>query len=168
MEEGAWNIRSLIPERSKGWRISQGIAFAVLALTAAAGDCDHLPHPMGSLAALAGHGGAVIAAAPRAWPACVLPQIEYRQWGYIIEEDKVVIRHGIFFVTKSIVPIIRIQNITISQGPINRRLGLYKLELSLASGSFEIVGLNRETAEFIGENLKQRLYARVREKGVLQ
>lgn len=156
------------PRAVKGWRISQGIAFAVLALTAAAVIVIICLTRWEAWQRWLVIGGAVIAAAAQGVAACVLPQIEYRQWGYIIEEDKVVIRHGIFFVTKSIVPIIRIQNITISQGPINRRLGLYKLELSLASGSFEIVGLDQETAEFIGENLKQRLYARVREKGVLQ
>lgn len=161
------NYQKPDPRAVKGWRIAEGIAFAVLVLIAA-----------GALAVLwlSGWtswwryvigGGAVLAAAAQGIAMWVLPKIEYRQWGYLIEEDKVVIRHGIFFVKKSIVPIIRIQNITMSQGPINRRLGLYKLELSLASGCFEIVGLDRETAETISENLKARLYDRVREKGVL-
>ncbi|MFQ9893128.1 MAG: PH domain-containing protein [Emergencia sp.] len=52
-----------------------------------------------------------------------------------------------------------------SQGPINRKLGLYKVELFLASGIFEIVGLNQETADRISENLKSRLYRRISEKG---
>lgn len=95
----------------------------------------------------------------------VFPVWEYKQWGYAIEEDKVVIRHGIFFVKETVIPIIRIQNITISQGPINRKLGLYKVELFLASGIFEIVGLNQETADRISENLKSRLYRRISEKG---
>lgn len=97
----------------------------------------------------------------------VFPTIEYRQWGYLIEEDKVVIRHGIFFVNITVIPVIRIQNITVSQGPINRRLGLYEVEISLASGSFSIEGLSEETAHSISENLKTRLYQRVAEKGVL-
>ena len=161
------NYQKPDPRAIKGWRIAEGIAFAAVVLIAA-----------GALAALwlSGWtswwryvigGGAVLAAAAQGAAMLVVPKIEYRQWGYLIEEDKVVIRHGIFFVKKSIVPIIRIQNITISQGPINRRLGLYKLELSLASDSFEIVGLDKETAETISENLKARLYTRVREKGVL-
>ena len=45
----------------------------------------------------------------------IFPVIEYRQWGYILEDDRVVIRHGIFFVRETVIPIIRIQNITISQ-----------------------------------------------------
>ena len=97
----------------------------------------------------------------------IFPIIEYKQWGYKVEEDKVVIRHGIFFIQKTIIPIIRIQNITISQGPINRRLGLFQVEMALASGSFSIEGLDKETADAISENLKAKLYRRISEKGVL-
>ena len=95
------------------------------------------------------------------------PPIEYRQWGYYMDDEKVVIRHGLFFISQTIIPIVRIQNITISQGPINRHLGLYKVEISLASGSHEIVGLNQETADFIGESLREKLYHRMEAKGEL-
>lgn len=95
------------------------------------------------------------------------PPIEYRQWGYYIDDEKVVIRHGLFFIDQTIIPIIRIQNITISQGPINRHLGLYKVEIALASGSHEIVGLDQETADAISESLRTKLYHRMEAKGEL-
>ena len=95
------------------------------------------------------------------------PPIEYKRWGYYIDQEKVVIRRGLFFLKQTIVPIIRIQNITISQGPINRHLGLYTVEIALASGSHEIVGLNQETADSISESLRAKLYIRIEEKGVL-
>lgn len=95
------------------------------------------------------------------------PPIEYRQWGYYIDEEKVVIRHGLFFINQTIIPIIRIQNITISQGPINRHLGLYKVEIALASGSHEIVGLDQITADSISEGLRTKLYHRMEAKGEL-
>lgn len=95
------------------------------------------------------------------------PPIEYRQWGYYIDDEKVVIRHGLFFIDQTIIPIIRIQNITISQGPINRHLGLYEVEIALASGSHEIVGLDQETADTISEGLRAKLYHRMEAKGEL-
>ncbi len=109
------------------------------------------------------------------WAICVYcliglifyPPIEYRQWGYYIDDEKVVIRHGLFFIDQTIIPIIRIQNITISQGPINRHLGLYKVEIALASGSHEIVGLDQETADAISESLRSKLYHRMEVKGEL-
>lgn len=155
------------PQAVKSWRIGESIAFGILLAAAIAVIAVLWLTGWQSWWRYVIGGGAVLAAAAQGVAMGILPEIEYRQWGYIIEEDKVVIRHGIFFVKKTIVPIIRIQNITMSQGPINRRLGLYKLKLSLASGSFEIVGLNQETAEAISENLKSRLYERVRQKGVL-
>jgi putative membrane protein len=91
----------------------------------------------------------------------ILPGIEYRQWKYLITDEKVEIVHGIFFVTTSIVPIVRIQHITVGQGPIYRKLGLFKVTIALASGTFEIVGLRDERAREISETLRARLYTRL-------
>ena len=91
----------------------------------------------------------------------VFPAIEYRQWKYLITEEKVEIVHGIFFVSTSIVPIIRIQHITMGQGPIYRKLGLYTVTIALASGTFDIVGLREQRAREISENLRAKLYVRL-------
>lgn len=91
----------------------------------------------------------------------IYPEIEYRQWGYQITDDKVEFRHGIFFVTTTVIPIVRIQHITISNGPIYRKLGLSKVKIFLASGSFEIEGLSMATADTISENLKTKVMKRL-------
>ena len=89
------------------------------------------------------------------------PIIEYKQWRYAITEDKVEIRHGIFFITTTVIPIIRVQHITISRGPIYRKLGLSAVKIFLASGSFEIEGLRENIANTISENLKSRVMERL-------
>ena len=89
------------------------------------------------------------------------PIIEYQQWRYIITEDKVEIRHGIFFITTTVIPIIRVQHITISRGPIYRKMGLSAVKIFLASGSFEIVGLSENNANIISESLKSRVMERL-------
>lgn len=91
----------------------------------------------------------------------IYPEIEYRQWGYIITEDKVEFRHGIFFVTTTVIPIVRVQHITMSRGPIYRKLGLSKVKIFLASGSFDIEGLSESTANIISENLKSKVFERL-------
>lgn len=96
----------------------------------------------------------------------VFPEIEYRQWRYILTEDKVELRHGIFFITTTVIPIIRVQHITVSRGPIYRKLGLSKVKIFLASGNFEIVGLTEERAEQISESLKSRVMERLDNKTV--
>lgn len=94
----------------------------------------------------------------------IYPEIEYRQWRYLITEDKVEIRHGIFFVTTTVIPIVRVQHITTSRGPIYRKLGLSKVTIFLASGKFDIEGLSEATANTISENLKSKVFERLNKK----
>ncbi|MDF2884511.1 MAG: Bacterial rane flanked domain family [Clostridiaceae bacterium] len=91
----------------------------------------------------------------------IYPVIEYKQWGYIITDDRVEIRHGIFFVKNTIIPIIRIQHITVSQGPIIRKLGISIVNIHTASGLFVIAGISNEEAGLIAEGLKSKLYTRL-------
>jgi len=91
----------------------------------------------------------------------LFPAIEYRQWGYIISDDRIEIKHGIFFVKNIVIPIVRIQHITISQGPINRKLGISIINIHTASGQFGIEGISIEDASLIAEGLKSKLYTRL-------
>ena len=165
--ESSMEYSKVDPKAIKSWRIGRGIFFLIVLAMAVPGEIA-----LGFLAwesiwkvlimAVIGLFVCYLAVG-----LVVFPIIEYKQWGYSVEEDKVVIRHGIFFIKKTIIPIIRIQNITVSQGPINRKLGLFEVEMALASGSFSIEGLDKETADAISENLKAKLYRRISEKGVL-
>lgn len=91
----------------------------------------------------------------------IYPMIEYRQWGYVIAEDRVTIKHGIFFIEVTVIPIVRIQHITIEKGLINRRLGIANVNIHTASGSFVIEGVSNETADSVADSLKSRLYRRL-------
>lgn len=93
------------------------------------------------------------------------PAIEYRQWGYLIAEDRVEIRHGIFFIETTMIPVIRIQHVTTTQGPINRRLGISTILINTASGVFKIEGLSEKDAGIIMDSLKTKLLDRIRQQG---
>jgi len=151
----------------KSWRIGQAIGFAITFAIAAgiftAAYITGWDGPVRIIVEITAIGLSIYALIGMV----LFPKLEYMQWGYKVEEDRVVIRHGIFFIKESVIPVIRIQSITVSQGPINRRFGLFNVEIALASGTFEIEGLTRETADTISENLKARLYTRIAEKGVL-
>lgn len=155
------------PKAIKSWRIGRGIFFLIVLIMAIPGEIFLGISGWDSLWRLIIMAAIGALVCYLAVGLVIFPIIEYRQWGYKVEEDKVVIRHGIFFIKKTIIPVIRIQNITVSQGPINRKLGLYEVEMALASGSFSIEGLDKETADAISENLKAKLYRRISEKGVL-
>ncbi len=89
------------------------------------------------------------------------PVVEYRQWGYILSNDRVEIKHGIFFIETTIIPVIRIQHITVAQGPILRKLGLSNVNIHTASGAFAIEGLSNADARTIAEALKAKLDTRL-------
>ena len=59
------------------------------------------------------------------------------------------------------IPIVRIQHITIFQGPINRKLGISCININTASGQFSIEGISNEDASLIAEGLKSKLYTRL-------
>ena len=106
--------------------------------------------------------------------ALVYPAIEYKQWTYSIDENKVQIVHGIFFITSSIVPIVRIQHVEMQQGPINRIFNLANIEIKTAGGSISIPGIHKDEAASLAEyinvktiiKVKERLNIDIRESGV--
>ena len=149
------------PKAIVGWRIGRLIGLAIVLILGVAASLvvtfiDVFSHI--AVAVYLISVGIVLFNALALW---IFPKIEYRQWKYLITDEKVEIAHGIFFVTTSIVPIIRIQHITIGQGPIYRKLGLFTVTIALASGTFEIVGLREERAREISENLRAKLYTRL-------
>lgn len=159
---GSMEYIKLAPKAVKGWRISRAIGlFAALAvsigLRAAAGLIPVVRDDTWIVTLVL-----ALFLIYKVIGLFVYPAIEYRQWGYYITEDKVDIRHGIYFITNTIIPIIRIQHITVQQGPISRRLGLYDVEISLASQSFTIPCLTKGAADEIAENLKVKLYTRLK------
>lgn len=85
----------------------------------------------------------------------VHPFIEYKQWRYCITEDRIEFTHGIYFKTKTIIPISRIQHLDISQGPIQKIFKLSTLEIYTAGASHEIEAIATEEAENIVENLNK-------------
>ncbi len=94
----------------------------------------------------------------------IIANIQYNRWGYYIGSDKVEIKKGLIFLTTQTIPIIRLQNITKSNGPIDRSLGLSTVKMDTASGSFHIVGVEERKASMISEHLKDKLINRLQEE----
>ena len=92
------------------------------------------------------------------------PIIEYKQWKYIITEDRIEFVHGIYFLTTTIIPMVRIQHIDIEEGPINRMYKLAKITIHTAGGVHKIDGLPKEKAQEISEYIKERIQVKVKER----
>ncbi|MCC9295888.1 PH domain-containing protein [Clostridium sp. WLY-B-L2] len=85
----------------------------------------------------------------------VWPFLEYQQWKYGIFEDKIELIRGIIVRKKTIIPISRIQNLKIEQGPIQRIYKITSVNIITAGGCHEIPAIPVKEAEAISERLKR-------------
>ena len=60
--------------------------------------------------------------------------------------------------------IVRIQNINLSEGPVNRKFNLADVKIGTAGGSYKIPNLDKEEVEKIREFLRIKINENVREE----
>ena len=87
----------------------------------------------------------------------LVPIIGYEQFRYVIREDRVEIRKGIFVRNYYTIPIIRIQLLEVTTGPLYRYYGLCKVSIITTSGSETITGIKAEDGEALRLYLKDRV-----------
>ncbi len=64
--------------------------------------------------------------------AYIEPFFEYKQWSYRIDEEEIFFTEGVFFKRSVTIPIVRIQNINLSEGPVNRKFNLADVKIGTA------------------------------------
>lgn len=79
----------------------------------------------------------------------VVPPIRRRIWWYAIGTEEVDLHHGFLVITRTVVPMVRVQHVDLHRGPIADRLRLAEIELHTAAGSLKIPALDRDEAERI-------------------
>lgn len=85
------------------------------------------------------------------------PFIRYRRYRYVFSEDEIRMREGFLWVSEQIVPIERLQKISMETGPLDRIFGLTKVFVTTAGGDVKIRFLEKEKAENIVTTLKNRI-----------
>lgn len=91
----------------------------------------------------------------------IYPFIEYKQWKFIINKDKVDFIHGIYTTKRVIVPMVRIQHIVITEGFINRFFNLANVDIHTAGGVHTIPNIELEKAKEISDYLKDKISKKV-------
>lgn len=87
----------------------------------------------------------------------VFPIIRYKRYKYLVTDEKVEVKKGLFLITRSIIQIKRIQKIELSNGPIDRLFGLSNVNIFTAAGVVDIKFLNNDEAENIVEQVNALL-----------
>lgn len=92
----------------------------------------------------------------------IYPVFEYIQWSYLITDDRIEIRKGIFWRSHTIIPVGRIQHVCTNEGVIQRAYKLSTVEIHTAGGMHQIVNLSRETAQEICDKLQNEVSRKLR------
>lgn len=94
----------------------------------------------------------------------LFPKIKWLRWRYEVRETEIELQHGLFVVKRTLIPMIRVQHVDTSQGPILRKYGLAGITISTAATNHEIPALVEEEAD----ELRQRIsvLARVADEDV--
>ena len=79
----------------------------------------------------------------------VAPAVLWRRWRYEIREEEIDLRHGLFTVRRTLVPIRRVQHVDTESGPLQGMFELATVSFHTAAGVTQIPGLLRWQAEEI-------------------
>jgi membrane protein YdbS with pleckstrin-like domain len=96
------------------------------------------------------------------WP---VPEIRYRRWRWEVTELEVRLQHGLFIIERTVIPMVRVQHVDTSQGPIMRAFGLSDVKVSTAAGAHSIPALADEDAASLRDRIA--ILARVTDDGGL-
>lgn len=132
--------------RKMWWGETAAVA-VVLGVIAVVAGANWLPMPVAVL----------VVAAVIAW-AIVEPLVRYSHWRWELHEEEVDLLHGTWRIVRTIVPITRIQHVSVERTGWTDALGLVRLHVHTAAGKTTIPGLERATAD----ELRDRILARLR------
>jgi membrane protein YdbS with pleckstrin-like domain len=85
----------------------------------------------------------------------VVPDLRWRWWRYEIREDEVDLQRGIVWVSRTLVPLARIQHVDTRQGPLQRRFGLATVVFYTAAGPNRIPELSTPVAGGVRDRIAE-------------
>jgi uncharacterized protein len=125
--------RTLAPAARVLWRL-EGVLVAAVALIAA----GSLQRMVGDTWALLGWAAAI---ATGAVAVVLVPELRWRRWRWEVREHEIDIRHGTLAVTRTLVPMLRVQHVDTKRDLLQQGLGLATVVFHTAAGSNEIPAL---------------------------
>jgi hypothetical protein len=94
-----------------------------------------------------------------------VPLIRYERWRYEVRDEELRLQEGLIVVTQTVVPMVRIQHVDTSQGPVMRALGLSDVHVWTASSMKTIPALADQHAAALRDRIAT--LARVTDDGGL-
>ena len=85
----------------------------------------------------------------------VVPGLRWRRWRYEIRAEEVDLQRGIFWVSRTLVPLARIQHVDTQSGPLQRRFGLATVVFYTAAGANQIPELSASVAAGVRDRISE-------------
>lgn len=94
----------------------------------------------------------------------VMPVLRYKMfsWGY--DDKRIVVKEGVIFRKRVVIPICQIQDLHRVQGPIMMLLKLSDVTISTAGSNFDLSTLTTDEADSMIDDLEEKLEARIEEQ----
>lgn len=87
----------------------------------------------------------------------LFPVIRYERYRYKIDEDMIDVIRGLWFIERTLIPMERVQKISVERGPVKRLYGLAEVSVTTAGGEGRVDYLEEALADRIAEQLKTRI-----------
>ncbi|MBP3040196.1 PH domain-containing protein [Bacillaceae bacterium Marseille-Q3522] len=85
----------------------------------------------------------------------LFPVMRWKRWRYEVREEEIELEQGIFFIKKTLIPMIRVQHVDTQQGPILRKYQLATVVVSTAASTHTIPALNVAEAEELRHSISK-------------
>ncbi|MCH7323639.1 PH domain-containing protein [Solibacillus sp. MA9] len=79
----------------------------------------------------------------------IFPNIRWKIWRYEVREQEIEIQSGLFIVTRTLIPMVRVQHVDTEQGPILKKYNLANISISSAATVHTIPMLELEYADML-------------------
>ena len=76
----------------------------------------------------------------------VVPELRWARWRYEVRDEEIDLRHGTVRITRTLVPMLRVQHVDTTQGPLDQALGLATVVVHTAAGTTTIPALTEGDA----------------------
>lgn len=143
-------INSIAEDAIKAWKITAMIYISILWLITAAGLVLSIIFELPLWYTVV---GVLISGVFHYFFVNFLPQLKWKRWRYEIFEQEIYIQHGILIVSRTLVPMIRVQHVDTKQGPVLKKYQLASVTISTAATTHEIPALVEEDASSLRDQI---------------
>ena len=93
----------------------------------------------------------------------IMPALRYKMYGWGYDDKRIVVKQGVIFRKRVVIPVCQIQDLHRTQGPVMMLLKLSGVTISTAGSNFNISTLTTDEADRMIDELECNLEARVEE-----